>query len=916
MNGLAFRARVSPIRNPGVHLMISLRTFFGAALTLLFWSECVQASVRPISDAERAAVEIAARYLADGPEAVASSLSETSSLRRIDSKDRSREIETRLGPPAHAEWKLATVVEALKDKTVVFSVSYPSGIDDTIFLDMVREGNGYRVHDIRNLAMPSSRGHYYPPLPVSTETKPEVAEGSLLPFGAIGAAFVALCGVFAAGIHRRTAMVLLGIAFLAGVTVTLLDVMGSRGGTEKKEPASAESKVVSQAALHPLRTALAAGGGDVEGLRGRIPRRGLAADAARLWLAQWDFQQGRLSDVESTLASLPAPSPYPLAHILRARLALAKNDLTSAILAYQHAINLGPGRDVLWFESSSALFAAGFKDQAQATLERVAKIGSRDADLYYMQAMLTADEDELEELLQRAWTLQPAERQHLLAAGVLWSTVRKRGPMLVDLSDPREAMFASPSLSKRAIAIPSATMPAVSGEFLQLESKGARLYVPGGAELAPIGTPTVDAGTWSRTEDESSFRSASSLIELSPSPATYMQPALRQRITASASALARRNRWAELVRLTEGVTPKSEFVPPSVFFLRASALHQLGRTEDAKRLLIDLAASPVLDRKRDARALLQLGNMLASYDMFKVASKMFERAIAVAPGEYADIRLAQVAMDERLATEYTTHRSTHFEIHYPPDLGPASAVSIAEVLEGELKRLQRWVPVREFKPVVVNIVWWREFKSTYTHSDNILGFYNGKITLPLAGIYEPDPMIVALITHELCHAMIAQATSDQAPRWFQEGLAQRVEMVPYSANAFNMYEDEKLLAVSVLDPVLDTSPDADMVGAAYIVSSTFMRFLEQRVGEAGIRNVISRFAAGDSTEDAIASVAGLSLADLDVEFRRWGTSEKRVFANDIAVRYDRPANASDKTEPRKRGQMDGGTLYPLKVKRP
>ena len=99
-----------------------------------------------------------------------------------------------------------------------------------------------------------------------------------------------------------------------------------------------------------------------------------------------------------------------------------------------------------------------------------------------------------------------------------------------------------------------------------------------------------------------------------------------------------------------------------------------------------------------------------------------------------------------------------------------------EEMVAELARLQEWIPVRNFRRVIVNVVWWREFRATYTGSDAILGFYNGKITVPFAGISRYAPEVVSILTHELCHAMIAQATNDQAPRWFQEGLAQRVEM--------------------------------------------------------------------------------------------------------------------------------------------
>lgn len=102
-----------------------------AATLVLCFALGGAAEVRPISDAERAAVQFAAEYLAGGPPAFAARLASASPLRALAGPLQEAEIETRLGPPAGAKWQLITVVEALKDKTAAFEVSYASGLDDT-----------------------------------------------------------------------------------------------------------------------------------------------------------------------------------------------------------------------------------------------------------------------------------------------------------------------------------------------------------------------------------------------------------------------------------------------------------------------------------------------------------------------------------------------------------------------------------------------------------------------------------------------------------------------------------------------------------------------------------------------------------------------------------------------------------------
>jgi tetratricopeptide (TPR) repeat protein len=869
-----------------------------AILASLCVASSATAQVRPLSDAERAMTQVAAAYLSRGAEAVYENLSASSVFRALPHDEALAEIEARLGPPAGATWEVDTVVTALKDKAASFSISYPSGIDETVVMELVREGEAYRVADLRITAQRAPRVALFPSFENEPrETTPAESPLPLLLLAAIlvAAALSAVSALirFRNATGSRLALVLAAVVISATsfAAISKWRAAADGAGASTLLPKKKDQPFLRLATLLPLRRALASGTGGFDGEYQKVGRIGAYGEIADLWKAEEDLQQIRIEDVKRTLSRFPSPSDTPLVEILRARLAFFQHDEVAAAIAYEHAVNLGPGRDSLWYESAQALSVLGFDDQAAGYLQRLTRIGSRRADVYYSLAVLAAakgHDDESARFLKTAWSLRPEMRARLIETAVLWSVIRRPDvSAAIPLSAAAEASFSSPSASSRPILLPVGAEPRISGDLLQVKIGEQELLVPGGADLAPVGTAVVDPLARSRTEEERALGEYPQLLTIARSTGAYTQPALRARVKRAAAALASRNRWNDLVRLTDGLAPTSEQVPSELFFLRDQALQRLDRRDEARRLLVDLASSRVLQRKNDAMALYALGEMLASFDLYDDAVKMLDRADATRHSASIDNRVRQLQMNKRLATKYNSLRTPHFEIHYPDDLTPNAASQIGRVLEAEFVRLQQWVPTANFKPVVVNILWWNEFRATYTGNDFILGFYEGKITVPFAGVGELVPQVVTLLSHELCHAMIAQATNDQAPSWFQEGLAQRVEMTPYHRNAFNMYEDNKLLAVSLLDAVLRGSPDPEMITEAYVEAQTIIRFIEAKYGHGGIGKMIKAFHDGATNEEALALLTGGTVADFDVKLRAWGRSSGwQVFENPEPIHYD------------------------------
>jgi hypothetical protein len=77
-----------------------------------------------------------------------------------------------------------------------------------------------------------------------------------------------------------------------------------------------------------------------------------------------------------------------------------------------------------------------------------------------------------------------------------------------------------------------------------------------------------------------------------------------------------------------------------------------------------------------------------------------------------------------------------------------------------------------------------------------------------------------------------------------------------------------------------------MVAEGYIVSETFIRYLEAKYGNDVLRRLMASFATGVSPEEALQAVSGVTtMAALDKDFRAWGRSERRVFEGTPIVEY-------------------------------
>lgn len=861
---------------------------------------------REFSEAERAAVELAAAYLHRGPEAWWERLAAGSPLRRLGREAALDEIAARVGPAAGVTWQLLTPGPSFDARTAVFGVELASGLDETLILRLVDEG-GWKIVEIRTSVDPVRLGPR--PRVLTAAVRPHPAED---PGGPASAPFPlwAAAALLLLGLAGGVAMLLLAragqtsAAISAGAAVVVVGLVialwgwvsasGSRPAAPRPAPrtVNADLGFLPLGELAPLRAALAAGTdrAEIERVLATPPEDPRLQEVADLWRAHSLLAEADLAAVDDILGRFPAPANHALAELLRARLAFRRLQQEDTGWFYEQAIARGLDHDGLRLESVLAKALTNEGDRAEAEITAMLEMGSRLGDAWYSAAQIALSRGQVEEsedLLRRAWRLEPAPREDLFDNPVLaYLVTRPKLFPLFQLGVPEEAR-PIPEGDPRPIALPAGARAATCGQALRLSIGDAEILVPGGAPFAPEGSTLEDAGAWSRHGEEKALAALPSLLGGSTRSEIF-QPRRLRLAEQAARALTEQNRWSELLALTEPLEAEIQRAPASLIRLRAQALRRLERNEEARQLLIRLAGTDLANRRPTPGTLLDLSELFAASGEYDTAIKLSLKADSQLPEPRGARRRKQLEMDRDLAASFASHRSEHFEIRYPEATGERYAQGVAWVLEEERRRLLHWIPQPgRPKPIEVHLFPIRDFLENYGGDMGVVGLFDGKVRVPFAEIRSLHPQLIAILSHEVAHAMIAAATRDQAPHWFQEGLAQHIEMGTGRVNPLpDLARTKRALSFPTVDPILRGFAEPQLVDLAYSEAAWTVHFLEARFGVKAIHRLLAAFAAGRTTEQALREVCALSPADFDRALWTWGTDQAPATRVLAVRRYD------------------------------
>lgn len=825
----------------------------------------------PITEAERAACEIVAEHLARGPAAIAEKLDEKSPLRVLRGAAVLSEIEARVGPREGAAWTLTTTAPAYAAQAAVFHVVFPSGLDEIVVFDMTSRDEKWFVDRVRTLAELGTK-----PIVAQSRATPIENEGSVpsnapaIPMIVWIAALLAPALAIGGAVMRRDlprASIIILIASLlslgGGAFVLLAPHAQSGGAVDLR---SGPVTFIEMRHLAPLRHALATG--DIRPSATALSPE--QQEIAALWRAHASLGRVSAEETKRAIAQAKTFRRSALAVLLQARAAARDANHGSAFGHYRTLRTIEPEHDAFWIEQASVA-------PDDVTARRTGPKQTRDAMWHYQQFVdrfLVEDADGGRMALQEAWRMRPLSRARVVGSAIGAFMSDPALALLVNLHTPEDKPVTDLDLGRRPMRTPTGARSTATGMFVRVSAGTGHLDVPGGAAIAPEKTTAITARDFERAERDAAVQA----IEAVSVP-TLGSAAAQRTVESAAEALAENNRWQRIVELTQSITPNNENISTSLIAWRVQALVRTKQLEEARRLASGAGLRRALQHESDASVLLQIAELVGSTGAYEEAMDLVRKAGSLKNAPDIARYLRKFDVRRMLATSTPVQTTPHFQIHAAQGVPVTIAERIGQLLEAELQRLSPRFGITNFTPVRVNVVGWETFSGDLTGSQHVLGMYDGEITIPFGEVPNFRESIVAILTHELTHAIIAQASNDTAPRWFHEGVARRTELVEQQDNIFQVRPTQEFIALELLDPTMNGSIDPVAVSDAYTLAQTFIRYLEDRHGADSINRLIASFRGGANSEEALQAVMKHSFVSIDRDFRTWGTTHAAAFVD-------------------------------------
>jgi tetratricopeptide (TPR) repeat protein len=320
----------------------------------------------------------------------------------------------------------------------------------------------------------------------------------------------------------------------------------------------------------------------------------------------------------------------------------------------------------------------------------------------------------------------------------------------------------------------------------------------------------------------------------------------------------RQGRPEEAMLLFRRGLRQSPDAPTLLRGLGLAAVHA-GRTEEALAPLEEAARTDT-----DAEVRVLLAHLYDRRDDAGRALEHLRTVLGTDPAHEAARRLLdKVEREARAEAGFQREITPHFVVKWRAAVDADSRRAVLAGLDTARQRVVAQLGEAPRERVTVILYDTAQFQAVARVHGWVTGLFDGKIRLPVGGALPPRRELERILVHEYAHAAIHDLTRGRAPRWLHEGLAQALEGAAPDP-MLRVPGRPTLLGVEAL--LGDADPSRARAG--YDVALWVVQDLLDRGGVPAARRLMLRLARGEAIATAVPAVYGLSLAELEHQWRR------------------------------------------------
>ena len=280
-----------------------------------------------------------------------------------------------------------------------------------------------------------------------------------------------------------------------------------------------------------------------------------------------------------------------------------------------------------------------------------------------------------------------------------------------------------------------------------------------------------------------------------------------------------------------------------------------------------------------AQAAVFLGELLYRQGDLELAIKTYERALPGAPPSVAvgmRGRLTAWREEASLPQNHEAIKDDRFTISFDGPVQQKLAARAANVLSAAFWRIGKALGAYPSAPINVILYSERQFHDITGAPEWSAGGFDGQIRLPVRGASQNLAEFDRVLTHELTHAMLKSMASRNLPAWLNEGLAMYFEGRDTAMSERRLAAAKLFVPLAVLQTSFARLNTAQAV-VAYEESAFATRALVDRIGPAGVGQLLQDLGAGQTVDQAIERF-GITFAAFESDLERRVGAKNRAAA--------------------------------------